>query len=207
MKLVGLLDYSSIKSAAKDRIFSKAVKHSLGSGIQKTSGEYAKATVSTDALVEIRGKEVVDSWLSSENKCTDGCDDGKISFWSKAGNLLEGVAKTVVGGLKNFLSDPKNIVKAVVATVAMSALYAVCPALAIGIGFLGGAKLFGDGIKTIIDGVKNAESAKTDAEAKDAWEEIGNGSFKTGVGAYVMYGCTKLVTKNYSNYFQHLLMD
>lgn len=143
----------------------------------------------------------IDKWLGSTNNCTDGKDDGKISFLSKVENVVEGCAKTLVGCVKELITDETKIAKlliggAITFAITMTPIGAVAVPL---IGLYTGGKLIYNGGKKIIENVKYASSATTDAEAKDRWENVGNGAAKVAVGVLV----TKTSGKDTCNLFKN----
>lgn len=107
-------------------------------------------------------------WLDDKDKvCTDGADDGSISF----GEAAESFGKGLMGLVKGVVNHP--IATAV--TVGAGALLTVAT---------GGAALpvmvalgAGTGAVMIGKGAYDAATAETDAQAKAAWEGIGNGTF------------------------------
>ncbi len=115
-----------------------------------------------------------DTYTSSKgNTCTDGKDDGKIGLASAVGNIAQGAGKGVLNAVKGAFtnSQGKFSILKTAATLGIGALCVTFPAVglaacAIG-GVTGGAKL--------ATGVLNAVNAKTDSEAKDAWEAVGEG--------------------------------
>lgn len=179
---LSVIDLCNIKTSANNRLLKKY------SYINEKITDIENKAGNATNLIKFPSNPCVDSWLASENKCTDGADDGKIGFFSKVGNFFEGMAKTVVGGAKNFFSDPKKVAKTALIGAGLFVLSCFPPvgtAIAATIAIAGGVKLIANGVKTIKEGVQNAKSATTDAAAKDAWEQIGNGSLKTGVGVVV----------------------
>lgn len=126
------------------------------------------------------------------NYCTDGIDDGKIGVLSAAGNIVQGAGKAVVNGVKGMFTD-KNGKFSILKTLGTVALGAACiafPAAGLvmcGIGVVSGGTKF-------VKGVSNALSATTDADAKDAWEAVGDGALTAAVsvaGAKASMGAIK----------------
>lgn len=112
--------------------------------------------------------------ISSENICTDGNDDGKIGFFAAAGHAIKGAAKGLWNGIKGCFtnSEGKFSIGKTLLTVGVAAACIAFPAVglvACGIGAVSGAVTLGKGIY-------NAATAETDAQAKDAWENIGDGA-------------------------------
>lgn len=96
-------------------------------------------------------------------------DDGKISFKDKAKNFLKGI----ISPITTMFSSPKNLIIGAGAIAAGGLLLvatggALAPVLVAG-GIIGGGLQLGIGIY-------KASSAKTDDEAKDAWQNIGAGT-------------------------------
>jgi len=108
------------------------------------------------------------------NTCTDGEDDGKIGFWNAAGNILEGAVKSLINLPKTLLCDEKgdlSLLKIGITAAAAVACYFCSPLLIVG-GIYG---VISGGSK-IIENVSTALNAKTDAQAKAAWENVGDGT-------------------------------
>lgn len=125
-------------------------------------------TSSTNSTNSMTREEYLES-----RGCTDGKNDGKIGFFSAIGNIFKGAAKMVVNTVKDIVTNPAKLLGA----VAMAALCVVFPPAGLvlaGIGIVsGGAK--------IASGVANAMGAKTDAEAKAAWQQVGEGGLTVGL--------------------------
>lgn len=130
--------------------------------------------------------------VQNPNGCTDGNDDGHISFWSKVGNTVKGVGKAIVGGIKGMFTNKEGkfslgktllSVGVIAASIAFPAVgLALCAVGAVA----GGAQIVKGGIK--------ASKAKTDAEAKEAWQNIGAGTFQVAAsvaGAKASLGAMK----------------
>lgn len=125
------------------------------------------------------------SWLNDEDKvCTeefvdennDGLndnDDGKLSWKEKA----ESFGKGLLGIVKTAVNHPVMTGLAVAGGVALTVLTggAAAPVLC-----AAGAAI---GAGTIAYGGYKAATAETDAEAKQAWETMGNGAFGVAVSA------------------------
>ena len=103
----------------------------------------------------------------------DGKDDGKIGFFDAIGNIFKGVVNTVVNTVKDIVTHPGKLLL----TVGAIALSIACPpagvALAVVGGVMGGAQMVG--------GVVKACTAKTDAEAEAAFQDIGGGGLQVGL--------------------------
>ena len=123
-----------------------------------------------------------DTFVSSkENTCTDGVDDGKIGLLSVVGNIVEGAGKSVVNAVKGAFTDESGnfSITKTLTTVGVSALCIAVPAVGValaGVGAVTGGTKF-------VSGVATALNAETDAEAKDAWEQVGEGGLTAGLSA------------------------
>ena len=107
-------------------------------------------------------------WLNDRDKvCTDGKDDGSISF----GEGLESFGKGLMGIVKGVINHPIATAATVAAGVGLTVLTggAALPVM-IAAGAATGAGMVGYG-------AYKAATADTDAEAKQAWETMGNGTF------------------------------
>ncbi|GEM_PF-7090559 len=126
----------------------------------------------------------------TNSDCTDGKDDGSIGFFSAVGHALKGGVKFFTG---MFTDEQGNFsLGQTLKTLAIGGAIAaatcipvvgplVLPALCtIGV-VQGGTK--------VLSGISTAMNAKTDAEAKAAWEEIGNGATE-GIVSYTGYKAT-----------------
>ncbi len=115
---------------------------------------------------------------NGENSLTtsDGKDDGKISFKEKMQNFGEGLVKPI----KNIFASPKNMAITAATIAGGAALIALTSGAAapvmVAAGLIGGAVQIGKGIYKQVN-------AKTDNEAKQAWQEMGTGTFTLGVSA------------------------
>ena len=112
------------------------------------------------------------------NTCTDGKDDGKIGFFSAVGNAIEGVGKTIVNGVKGMFTgkDGKFSLGKTLLSIGTAALCIAFPAVGVAACVVGGTM----GAVQIGKGIYNAATATSDAEAKQAWEDIGGGAFTVG---------------------------
>lgn len=112
---------------------------------------------------------------SKGNTCTDGKDDGKVGLFSAIGNTVEGAGKTIVNMAKGAISHPFKT----------AAMIGACCIPVVGPVIAGGLATYGlyKGATTVMNGVSVALNATSDAEAKDAWENIGEGTLTAGVSA------------------------
>ncbi len=116
---------------------------------------------------------------SSSEKCTDGKDDGKIGFFGAIGNMIKGAAKTVVDGVKGMFTgkDGKFSLGKTLLSLGTAALCIACPAVGVAACAIGGTM----GAIQLGKGIYNAATAKTDAEAKEAWQNVGGGALTVGM--------------------------
>ncbi len=119
--------------------------------------------------------------LSTNTGCTDGKDDGKIGFFSAIGNTIKGVAKTAVNAVKGCFTDSEGnfSLGKTLMSVATIAVCTAFPAVGLAACVVGGVM----GAVQIGKGIYNAATAETDAEAKEAWQNIGGGALTVGVSA------------------------
>lgn len=107
---------------------------------------------------------------------SDGKDDGKISFKEKIKNFGEGLVKPI----KTIFSSPKNMIITAASIAGGAALIALTGGAAapvmVAAGLIGGSIQVGKGIYKQVN-------AKTDNEAKQAWQDMGSGTFAIGVSA------------------------
>ena len=111
----------------------------------------------------------------SNEGCTDGNDDGKIGFFSAVGNAIKGVGKTIVNGVKGMFTNKegKFSLGKTLLTVATAAACIAFPAVGLAACVVGGTM----GAIQVGKGIYNAATAETDAEAKQAWQDVGGGAF------------------------------
>jgi hypothetical protein len=113
-------------------------------------------------------------WLNDKDKVsTDGKDDGSISFGEAMKSMGKGLIGIVKGAIKHPITTVATIGTGVALTVATGG--AALPVL-IALGAGTGAVMIGKG-------TYDAVTAKTDGEAKAAYENIGNGIFALGASA------------------------
>ena len=142
---------------------------------QKESVSFFDEAWSGNQIAKLTGNNAFTDWLQDKDKkCTDGKDDGKIGFWDGAKNF----AKGLIGGI------PKAIINHPVTTAAVvaggAALLAVTGGAAAPLLVAAGAA---SGAVQIGTGAYKAATAKTDADAKMAWEGIGTGTATVGLSA------------------------
>lgn len=138
------------------------------SSVQGQMSLFNGTTSSTNSTNSMTREEYLES-----RGCTDGNNDGKIGFFSAIGNIFKGAAKMVVNTVKDIVTNPAKLLGAV-ATAALCVVFPPAGLALAGIGIVsGGAK--------IASGVANAMNAKTDAEAKAAFQDIGAGGLTVGL--------------------------
>ena len=116
-----------------------------------------------------------DTFVSTTNNgCTDGKDDGKIGFFSAIGNAIKGAGKTVVNCVKGMFtnSEGKFSLGKTLLSIGTAALCIAVPAVGVAACAIGGTM----GAIQVGKGIYNAATAETDAEAKEAWQNIGGGA-------------------------------
>ncbi len=116
---------------------------------------------------------------SSSEECTDGKDDGKIGFFSAAWNTIKGAGKTLVNGVKGMFTDKEgnfSLGKTLLSAATVAACIAF-PAVGVAACVVGGTM----GAVQLGKGVYKAATAETDAEAKQAWQDVGGGALTVGM--------------------------
>ena len=114
------------------------------------------------------------SKYTTEKTCEDGKDDGKISWTEKLWSMGKGIIKPFKS-MFNFSSTKetwKSIGKIGLA-IGLAAVSIIFPP--VGTALLAAGAVMG--AATIGVGAYQSYNAKTDAEEKNAWENIGNGTF------------------------------
>ena len=133
-------------------------------------------TTTQPQMVNLQTEES-DSFVFNKTSegCTDGKDDGKIGFFSAVGNAAKGVGKTIVNGVKGMFTNKegKFSLGKTLLTVATAAACIAFPAVGLAACVVGGTM----GVIQVGKGIYDAATAETDAEAKQAWQNIGGGAF------------------------------
>ncbi len=125
-------------------------------------------------------------WLEDKDKiCTDGKDDGKISFKEGAASFGKGLIGIVKSAIKHPIATGLTIAAGAVLTVATGG--AALPVLVAAGVTLGTAQI---GV-----GVYKAATSETDGEAKQALETIGNGTFAVAVSMLSAKGALNAASK------------
>lgn len=151
---------------------------------QNTTKSIAETTCEDEAKEE--NLNWFSDWLNDEDKvCTDGEDDGSLSLGEATASFAKGLMGVVKGAIKHPVATAATIGVGALATVATGG--AALPAMvALGVGT--GAVMIGKG-------AYDAATADTDAEAKTAWETIGNGTFAVAASALGAKSSLKAASK------------
>ncbi len=117
---------------------------------------------------------VSDWWKDKDKVSTDGKDDGELSFGEKAKSFGKGFLGGIV---KSAVEHPiaTGLTILGVAALEFFTAGAATPFIAAGFGLLGAG--------TAVKGALDASEAKTDGEAKAAYEHIGEGTFGVAASA------------------------
>ncbi|MBQ4122315.1 hypothetical protein IJD44_01125 [bacterium] len=130
----------------------------------RTKDAQVKAGLADAALSKKINKDTLE-----KTGCSDGMNDGKISFKEKVKNF----AKGIISPITTIFKSPKNFVIGLGAIGGTAVLIAatggaIAP-------FLVAAGVIGGGIQ-IVKNTNNARKATTDVQAKQAWQGIGSGT-------------------------------
>lgn len=136
---------------------------------KRAFGNSVLAEVSNDSFNKTT-KPVINT--SSSNST----DDGKISFKEKMTNFGKGL----VAPIKNMFSSPKNIALTALSAAGGAALIALTGGAAAPV--MVAAGLIGGGVQ-IGKGIYKQSKATTDEQARQAWQQMGTGTFTVGVSA------------------------
>lgn len=132
--------------------------------------------------------------ISAANEtCTDGKDDGKIGVLSALGNMAKGIGKTIVNGVKGMVTDKEGnfSLGKTLLSVGTAALCIAVPAVGVAACAVGAVA----GGVQVAKGAIAASQAETDAEAKEAWQNIGGGTFTAAVSVAGAKAGMKAVNK------------
>ena len=129
----------------------------------------------------------IDKITGYKTECTDGKDDGKLSFKEKIGSLARGCLNMVTNFVDSIIEHPVKSTLTLGATVLgcaalVSAGIISAPVLAIG----GSAIGLAFGAFKIGQGIVKANKATNDFDAKTAYESIGEGTANVAVSALTM---------------------
>lgn len=155
-------------------------------GIAVETANYASETKSKAEKKDEMEPGWFSNWLNDKDKvCTDGKDDGSISFGEAAESFGKGLMGIVKGAINHPIATAATIGFGVAATVVTGG--AALPVM-IALGAGTGAVMIGKG-------AYDAATAETDAEAKAAWEGIGNGTFALAASALGAKSSLKAASK------------
>lgn len=109
----------------------------------------------------------------------DGKDDGNIGFWKATGNFFKGVGKFFTGMFTDENGDFSlwQTLKTAAIAVGVGAVCVLTAGTAVpALIAAGGVALAGT---SLAKGVYNVATAETDAEAENAWQQVGSGTTAT----------------------------
>lgn len=142
--------------------------------------EYTETLAQLEKQETLEKQQIVEATQKTEKSVVteDGKDDGSISLWSKIKNAGKGVVNTVKG---MFCDENGFSLKRTLTTVAVAAAGTALCVVTGGAAtpFLIGAGVAMGGVQ-IAGGAIKAATAKTDAQAEAAWQDIGGGTFAVG---------------------------
>ncbi len=119
-------------------------------------------------IKSVRSESWFSDWINDRDKvCTDGQDDGKLSFKEAAKSFGKGLLGIVKAVAKHPIATALTVAAGAALTVATGG--AALPVMV-----AAGATI---GVGQIGYGIYKANTADTDGEAKQAFETIGNGTF------------------------------
>lgn len=135
-----------------------------------------RAAFGNSVLAEVQGPFYSGGSEEDVFVCKDGCDDGRISFSEKVSNFCNGL----IAPIKNIYASPKNMAVTALTVAAGAGLIALTGGAAapvmVALGVIGGGT-------QIASGLYKQATATTDAQAAQAWNQMGSGTFTMGVSA------------------------
>lgn len=145
-----------------------AVANSKLKNKNQVESEVKNISVLANALIKTTGENGFTDWLTDKDKiCTDRKDDGNLSFKEAMKSVGKGYAGVLKSAINHPVATAVTVGLGVAATVVTGG--AILPVMVVA-----GAAT---GIGLIGYGSYKAATAKTDGEAKQAFETIGNGGF------------------------------
>ncbi|MCD8023917.1 MAG: hypothetical protein LUE64_00080 [Candidatus Gastranaerophilales bacterium] len=122
---------------------------------------------------------------TDSSQCTDGEDDGKIGIGSALLNIGKGVVSGAVNIVKGAFTDEDGNFS-LKQTLKTAGITALCFVPVVGQFVAAGLCAYGcvTGAVGIANGVYQAATADTDAEAKEAFQSIGTSGLTLGLSAY-----------------------
>lgn len=158
--------YSTISSSNTSEMFAERIR------AQKAE----KEAFGNSVLAQVQGNYCSGGLKSDVYICKDGNDDGRISFSEKLANFGKGL----VAPIKNIFASPKNMAVTALTVAAGAGLIALTGGMAapvmVAIGLIGGGA-------HIVSGLYKQATATTDAQAAQAWQQVGSGTFTVGASA------------------------
>ncbi len=145
---------------------------------QQNNKTYRAASMATNSLFN-QSAAAKDSYISEKgNICTDGKDDGKIGLFQGIVSAVKGVVKGGFNMIKGAFCDENGF--SLLKTLKTAGIAALCIAVpAVGMA-LAGVGIATGGVK-VVKSIADAANAKTDAEKKDALENLGEGGLTVGI--------------------------
>ena len=129
----------------------------------------------------------VNKILKYNPECSDGKDDGKLSFKEAAGSFLRGCLNTLTNVVDSVVEHPvATVLSVAVAAVGTMALTSAGIVSAPVIAIAGAAIGIGIGGVKIGKGIYNAAKADSDKDAKKAFENMGEGTSAIAISALSM---------------------
>lgn len=125
------------------------------------------------------------------NTCTDGNDDGHIGFWEGAKSVAKGVGKFFTNIGKQFVEHPIKSILVTAVGIGLCCIPVVGPAIGVA---MAAAGVVAGGYQ-VAKGISTAANATSDAEKKDALENIGTGATTAVVSAVALKGSAKTLGK------------
>lgn len=136
-----------------------------------------KRAFGNSVLEEVRNDSFSKTTNPVDKKTSvNNADDGEISFKEKITNFGKGLVSPV----KNMFSSPKNIALTALSVAGGDALIAITGGAAAPV--MVAAGLIGGGVQ-IGKGIYKQANATTDEQARQAWQQMGAGTFTVGVSA------------------------
>ena len=168
------MTYGNYAIAHDDFLYGYQAKYGNPTRVHTTASSSSSSSASSSASANgVYASGISDAGLG-KNTCTDGQNDGKIGIGSALLNAGEGIIKGAINGIKGMFTNKegKFSLGKTLLSVGIAAACIAFPAVgavACGIGAIAGGS-------QVIKGFKAQANATTDAEAKAAWENIGEGT-------------------------------
>ena len=145
---------------------------------QQKDKTYRAASMATNSLFN-QSAAAKDSYISEKgNICTDGKDDGKIGLFQGIVSAVKGVVKGGFNMIKGAFCDENGF--SLLKTLKTAGIAALCIAVPAAGMVLAGVGIATGGVK-VVKSIADAANAKTDAEKKDALENLGEGGLTVGI--------------------------